>query len=146
MLPLFPDNTREIITDIIDMIGRDVTFYVVTSISGCSLCSLDPVSNTSTDSFCPTCSGEYWIPTYSGWVTTAHVTWGRSEDKQWVTGGMVDDGTVTAKFMHTADAEEIVHNAKYVIVDDREMDVVDIILRGVPAVNRIIVKLKEKEK
>lgn len=145
-LPPFPSNTRDTIENIINMIGRDVTFYTVTSLSGCSLCNLDPVSNTSTDSFCPTCSGDYWIPVYSGWVTTAHVTWGKSEDKEWQTGGMVDNGDVTAKFMHSQVAEEIVHNAKYVVLDDRIMDISNIILRGVPDINRIIVKLKERER
>jgi hypothetical protein len=88
----------------------------------------------------------YWINTYSGWATTAHVTWGRSEDRDWQTGGMIDNGQCSVKFMHTPEAEEVVHNAEYVIVDDREMDVEKIILRGVPEVNRIIVNLKEKER
>jgi hypothetical protein len=63
-----------------------------------------------------------------------------------MTGGMIDNGDCMVKFMHTAEAEQIVSEAHYVIVDDREMDVKDIILRGVPTVNRILVKLKEKEK
>lgn len=145
-LPVFPSNTRETIEQIIDMIGRDVTFYIVDTLSGCNLCTLDPISNTSTDSFCPTCSGEYWIPIYSGWTVKSHVTWGRSEDKAWMTGGIIDDGTATVKFMHTPEAEEIVHSAEWVVVEDREMDVDGITLRGVPEVNRIIVKVKEKER
>lgn len=146
MLPPFPSNTREIIEQMINMDGREVTFGVIVSQSGCYSCSLDPISNTSTDSFCPVCSGEYWINTYSGWDVTAHVTWGRSEDRDWQTGGMVDNGECSVKFMHTAEAEAIVHSAKYVIVDDREMDIQRIILRGVPEINRVIVNLKEKER
>ncbi len=145
MLPLFPSNTKDLIEEMIMMDGREVTFYTATY-SGCSDCSLDPVSNTSVDSFCPTCSGEYWIPTYSGWDTIAHVTWGILDNKNWVTGGMLDDGTCTVKFIYSGWMQEIIDNAQYVVVDERVMDVQPgIILRGVPEINRVIVKLKEKE-
>lgn len=146
MIAPFPTNTREIIEDIINEDGRDVTFFVVDSLTPCPTCYLDPITNTATDSYCPTCSGEYWIPTYSGWTVTAHVTWGKSEDRDWQTGGMIDNGDCTVKFIHSGWYEEIVHSSQYVMVDDREMDVEKIILRGVPEVNRIIVKLKEKER
>lgn len=145
MIPQFPSNTRDIIEQIINQDGRLVTFGVIVSQSGCAYCTLDPISQTSTDSFCPVCSGVYWINTYDEWQTIAHVTWGRSEDRDWMTGGMIDNGECSVKFMHTPEAEAIVHAAEYVIVDNRQMDVQKIILRGVPQVNRIIVNLKEKE-
>ena len=149
MIPTFPSaaQTRAIITEIIQQDGRQVTFNVVASLSGCWNCTLDPISDTSTDSFCPICSGVHWIPTYSGWDTVAHVTWGKSEDKDWQTGGMIDNGDCTVKFMHTPEAEAIVHAAEYVVVDDRIMQTIPggIILRGVPTINRVIVKLREKE-
>jgi hypothetical protein len=146
MLPQFPLDTRETISGIIDMIGREVTFYNVVSLSGCYACSLDPISNTSTDSYCQVCSGAYWIPTYSGTTVKAHVTFGSVEDKDWATGGMVDNGEIQVKFMHTPAVEELVQDAKYFVVDGREMDVRNVTLRGVPEVNRILVKLKEKER
>ncbi len=71
--------------------------------------------------------------------------WGQ-EQRDWVTGGYIDTGDCLVKFMHTQAAEDIVHNAEYVIVDGRELDVNKITLRGSPDVNRILVKLKEKEK
>lgn len=146
MLPAFPSNTREQIEQMILMDGRTVTFYVIDTLSGCSLCSLDPITNTSTDSFCPTCSGDYWIPTYSGWDVTAHVTWGRSESRAWETGGMLDNGDCTVKYMHTPSGEYMALNAEYVMVDGRKMDIQPgITLRGIPDVNRIIVHLKEEE-
>ena len=123
ILPPFPSNTRAQIEQMIEYDGRDVTFYVQTSVSGCYNCDLDPVSNTSTDSYCEVCSGVYWIPTYNEWEVKAHVTWGRSEDKAWQTGGMIDNGDCSVKFMHTPEAEAIVHAAEYVVVDDREMDI-----------------------
>lgn len=128
------------------MDGRPVTFNVVATQSGCFACSLDPISDTSVDSYCPVCSGVYWFKIYSGWDVTAHVTWGRSEDRDWQTGGMVDNGECSVKFMHTPEAESIVQNAEYVVVDERTMNVQKVILRGIPQVNRIIVNLKEKER
>jgi len=146
MLPPFPDNTRELIEEMIGMDGRPVTFYVVDSITSCPICNLDPITNTSTDSFCIICSGEYWIPTYSGATMSGHVTWGKMENRAWETGGMLDNGDCTVKVMHTDEREEIIHSSKFVIVDEREMDVSRIVLRGIPVVNRIIVVLKEKER
>ena len=146
MLPPFPDNSRDYIEEMIWRDGRLVTFYVVDSITPCPVCSLDPITNTATDSFCTTCSGEYWIPTYSGATMSGHVTWGKSENRAWETGGMLDNGDVTVKVMHTAEREEIIHSSQYVIVDNREMDIKNILLRGIPQVNRIIVVLKEKER
>jgi hypothetical protein len=145
-LPPFPTTTRDQINEMIQMDGREVSFYVIDTISGCWLCSLDPITNTSTDSYCPVCSGEYWLETFSGWDVTAHVTWGKSESKSWETGGMLDNGDCTVKFIYSGGYEEIVHSSQFVIVDHREMDVDKIILRGVPEINRIIVSLKEKER
>lgn len=145
-LPLFPSNTSDLIEQMINTDGRQIYFYTVTY-SGCSICSLDPISDTSVDSTCPTCSGEYWIPTYSGWAVTAHVTWGVLDNKGWTTGGMIDNGDCTVKFMLDEEAEDVVDNAVYAVVDDRIMTIQPgIILRGIPTPNRIIVKLKEKEK
>jgi hypothetical protein len=146
MIAPFPQGTREIINSMINEVGREVTFYVVESLAFCSVCDLDPITNTSIDSYCTTCSGEYWIPTFSGWNVTAHVTWGKSENRAWDTGGMLDNGDCTVKFIYSGGYEEIVHSSKYAIVDNREMDVEKIILRGIPEVNRIIVSLKEKER
>lgn len=144
MLPVFPTNTAEQIEEIIDQIGREVDFVTATY-SGCSTCSLDTMTDTSTDSFCPVCSGLYWIPVYTVSGIVSHVTWGNLDDKSWQTGGMIDNGECTVKFMHSDEREELVNEAEYVVVDDREMDIKNIILRGVP-VNRILVKLKEKER
>lgn len=150
MIPAFPPptTTRAIITEIINQDGRQVTFGIPVAASGCYNCDLDPISNTSINSYCPVCSGQYWIHTYSGWDVTAHVTWGRSEEKDWQTGGMIDNGDCQVKFMYSGWMQEILDNAEYVVVDDRIMSPIPggIILRGVPEINRVIVKLREKEK
>lgn len=145
MLPIFPTNTNQLINEMIEQDGRVVTFYTAT-FSGCPICSRDPISDTSTDSFCPVCSGMYWIPTYSGWDVQAHVTWGVLDNQGWETGGMLDNGECSVKFMYSGWMDTIIHDAEYVVVDERIMTVQPgIIKRGIPDVNRVIVKLKEKE-
>lgn len=146
MLPNFPLNSRDYIQEMIDDIGRPVQFVEIVSVSGCYLCNYDPIAETSTDSFCPVCSGRYWIPTYSGVELQAHVTYGQVDDKTWVTGGIIDNGTVTVKVMYSGGVPDLINNSEYVIVDDRTYDVVSVDVRGVPEVNRILVKLKEKER
>ena len=142
----FPSNSKDIIEKIITQVGRPVTFYTVVSVSGCYLCAYDPISDTSTDSFCPVCSGEFWIPTYSGSVFTSKVTWGMSEYNDWVTGGHVENGDCELTLLYAPETETIVHDAKYVVVDDRKLNLKKIILRGIkPTYNRILVVLKEKE-
>lgn len=143
----FPSNSKEIVTAIISQVGRPVTFYNVASVSGCYLCSYDPISDTSTDSFCPVCSGEYWIPTYSGYTVTAKVTWGKSEYDDWVTGGKVENGDCQLTVIHEPEVESTISTSKYVVVDDRQLNLKSIVLRGIaPTYNRILVILKEKEK
>lgn len=145
MLPVFPSDTRVQIEEIINQIGREVTFYLVETLSGCYSCNLDPFTNTSMDSYCEVCSGQYWIPTYSGWSTTAHVLWGHSEDNDWHTGGIVENGDCMVKFMHSQEAEQVVFSSAYVEVDGRTLNVSKINLRGVPEINRILVTLIERE-
>ena len=48
--------------------------------------------------------------------------------------------------MYSVFNDNIVQNAKYVIVDARKMDIEDITYRGATEVDRIIVDLKEREK
>lgn len=146
MLPPFPSNSRDYIQEMINIDGRPVGFYMAVSFSGCPVCSLDPISNTSTDSFCPVCSGLYWIPTYSGLELQTHVTYGRVDNKEWATGGLVDDGTVTAKVMFSGWISDYINQTNYVILDGRTYDIVDVDERGIPERNRILVKLKERQR
>lgn len=130
-----------------DVIGRNVTFWYIASTSECAEpnCSLDPVTNTSTNSFCPVCSGHYYIYTYSGEDINAHVTWGFSEQLGWVTGGQLDEGECRVQIEHTAHNVYVVDNAKWVTVDGRIMQIVKKLYRGVQSINRILIDLIEKE-
>lgn len=147
-IPIFPTNTPDIKRQIIDMIGRDVTFYTIYSTEPCPnpSDSLDPVTNESTNSLCPICSGLYWIPHYSGTHYTAHVTWKYSDQVDWETVGKFMIGDCQVKVMYSGGSDDIIQAAEYAIVDDRVMDIERITYRGITVVDRIIIDLKERTK
>jgi len=140
---IFPANTETQIDAIRDAIGRDVTFYrnignVACAVSGCSL---DPVTNKSTNSFCPVCSGNYWIPQISGTVVTAKVKWRGSDQATWYTAGKVFDGDCQ---LQISSGNSYLLDAIYVGVDDEYLIIKKTIPKGVPELNRVIVILEEK--
>ncbi len=141
----WPNDTKDIIDDIRTAIGRIVTFYTQT-VSGCSVCSLDPISNESTDSFCPSCSGIYWIPILTTSGILAHITWGSSEQLKWVSGGQLFDGDCRIQIEYTPENITVVDTSAYVEVDGRKMDINKKILRGVQPLNRILLDLVERDK
>lgn len=141
----WPSDTKTIIDDIRGAIGREVTFQVRT-VSGCSLCTLDPISNESTNSFCPSCSGLYWIPVYSGADILAHITWGQSDEMNWKSGGQIYEGDCRIQIEYTPENITIVDTSDYVEVDGKKMDIRKKILRGVQALNRILLDLIERDK
>jgi hypothetical protein len=136
---------KNVVDSIRDAIGREIIWYIVASSTPCPDCSLDTVTNTSTDSFCPTCSGDYWINVYSGVPVSGHVTWGYSEQLGWVTGGQLDEGECRVQIAYNVDNLSTVDNAKWVEVDGKTMQIVNKKLRGVKEINRILVDLMEKE-
>lgn len=147
MIAPFPTNTRSVIESIIDNIGRNVTFYTST-LSGCTAsgCGLDPVTDTSINSFCPVCSGTYWIPIWSGYDIKAHVTWKFSEQDEFHTGGTVFLGDGIIKVMYSGPYMNIINNTEYVGVDGKQVDIQRVTLLGVPSINRIILDFKERSK
>jgi len=136
---------KEVVDAIRGAIGREVTFYVVASSTPCPICDLDPVTNTSTDSWCPVCSGEYWLYTYSGVPLDAHVSWGYSEQLGWVQGGQLAEGECRVQIEYLPENVTVVDNSKWVEVDGKKMQIVKKTLRGVKTLNRILVDLIEKE-
>jgi len=145
-LPVFPKETaRSQIEEIIGLIGRDVDFFYVYSTYACPYCNLDPVTGTSTDSFCPSCSGEYWIDSYDKVSMSGHVTWKYDYHNEFETGGRIFIGDAQVKVMHTPEREDFIKNdVKYLVVDGKVMDKVKETLLGTP-INRIIISLKERE-
>ena len=143
---VFPEGTKDIIDSIRVAIGRDVTFNYIESTIPCSACSLDPVSDTSDNAFCPVCSGEYWIDTISGYTTLALVTWSPSDRPQWETGGTLSQGDCLIQVELTDTIEEILLKTETVVVDSRTLEIKKQMRRGVKALNRILLSLIEKEK
>lgn len=143
----FPSSihTTDVIDKIRTAIGRPVTFTVISDTAECSICSLDPNTGTSVDSFCPECNGEYYILTYSGVQVSGHVTWREADDLQWVTGGQLLDGDCKVQIKHTPQNLTIIDTTETVNVDGKIMEIDKKIFRGVPTINRIILLLKEVE-
>lgn len=128
------------------VIGRNI--YIITPSSGipCSGCSLNPITNMSTNPFCPTCSGYYWINTETSNIVQAHVTDGTFIDKPWrVAGGNIDKGDVTIQIEYTSTNVTLINTAKYFTVDSKKYFRDRVSYRGVPDINRIVVTLKEQE-
>lgn len=143
----WPDNTTDIIDDIRDAIGRNITIYTTVSGIACTVsgCDLDPVTNLSTNQFCTTCGGEYWINTASGVTVLAHVRMRNVDVPVWTVGGFIVDGDAQVQVKYTAATLAAIEGAEYYDVDGKQFLQKDLSIRGVPDVNRIVVTLVEKE-
>lgn len=146
MVIVFPEGTESIINGIRNAIGRPVIFYVVASSTACPDCFLDPITNTSDDSFCTTCEGVYWIPVLSGVTISAHISWGKSDQARWETGGVWYEGSCGLQIERTDANIIVVESAVSVTVDEKEMEIRKIIHRGVKNLNRLLLDVIELEK
>jgi hypothetical protein len=146
-LAIFPKGqARSQIEEIINnSTGRDVDFFYVYSTYACPICDLDPVTQTSINSYCPVCSGVYWIDVYSGVTMSAHVTWKFDYQNEFETGGRIFIGDARVKVMHSPTREQLIKTPKtYLVIDGKTMDIEKQTLLGTP-INRIILDLKERE-
>lgn len=143
----WPSDTTTVIDDIRDAIGREITIYQTVSGIVCTAsgCALDPVTDLSVNSLCPTCSGFYWINTASGLVVNAHVRLRNLDTPIWTVGGFILEGDAQFQIKYTVANIEAVDNMEYVVMDEKIFVKKDISLRGVPTINRIVVALEEKE-
>jgi hypothetical protein len=138
----FPADTKSIVDGMRSAIGRPVEF-VSRNRTPCPTCEIDPITDSSIDSFCITCSGEGYLYTYSGTTITGHVTWASFDKLSWVPGGQYFDGDCRLQIEYTLDNITVINNAKHVIVDGKQLRVADKIFRGVPTINRIILNLSQ---
>jgi hypothetical protein len=145
MTIVWPNDTGMVIDAIRDAIGREVEFIYVASSYECSGCSLDPVTNTSDNSFCPICSGAHWIDVISGFAVDAVITWAPSDRPEWQSGGQMLGGDCIIQVKLEDDILEILPTTKTVVVDDKVMEIKKKQLRGVKGLNRILISLIEKE-
>lgn len=137
---------EHITDDIRNLIGREAIFYSAT-LSGCSSCSLDPVTNESTDSFCAVCGGVYWVKTYVGTSLTGHITWGAGDVLDWRAGGQMFDGDVRIQIKYQSGTISMLDNTEYIVVDGKKVEEKKRILRGVPTIYRVLIDciILEKE-
>lgn len=145
MTIIWPSNTKDIIDSIREAIGRDVEFMYVYSTITCSACNLDPVTNTSDNSFCPVCSGLYYITTISGYTAGAVITWKPADILNWQPAGQLMDGDCLIQVELTDAIVDILPKTKTVVVDNRIMEIKSKVPRGVQPLNRILLSLIEKE-
>jgi hypothetical protein len=141
----FP-NVKSTIDDIRSAIGREITVTNIVSVSGCSVCSLDPINNSSTDPFCPICSGFYWIITTSGTDILGHVHWGPAEVNSALPGGQIYEGDCVVTIEYTLANDALIKSAEYFTVDGVKMSLNKLSYRGKKDINRIRLALKEEEK
>ncbi len=143
----WPSDTTTVIDDIRDAIGREITIYRTISGIACTAsgCALDPVTNLSVNSLCPTCSGFYFINTVSGLIVNAHVRLKNVDTPIWTVGGFILEGDAQFQIKYTTTNIEAVDDMAYTVMDNKTFVKKDISLRGIPTINRIVVALEEKE-
>lgn len=141
----FPDNTKDIIDEIRGVIGRDITIFVTVSGIPCTAsgCSLDPITNLSTNPFCGVCHGNYWINTLSGWTCSGHIRWLSADQPLWTQGGKIEDGDCKVTIAFSNIALEHVKASKYFVVDNIELYLKHYRLKGAKEINRIQIMLIE---
>lgn len=140
----FPTNTRSIINEIRDVIGRDVICYTEVR-QLCPVCSIDPVADESTDPFCSTCSGIGYLVSYSGNTINAHITWAPSEMLAWTAGGQYFDGDCRIQIEYTNNNLTVIDGVDHIIVDGKKCIVRKKMPRGVQEINRLLVDLSLEE-
>ena len=139
----FPSDTTDTIDAIRGAIGRGIYFYREYQVP-CSACVIDPVTNTSTNSFCISCSGIGYIVTASSVVITGHITHAPSETMNWTAAGKYYEGDCRVQIKYTPDNITVVENTSYMMVDGKKFDVRKRTLRGVPEINRILIDAIER--
>jgi hypothetical protein len=141
---MFSFDSTEITNKIREGVGRLVTFYKEYK-TDCPTCELDPVHQTSLDSYCVTCSGRGFLISYSGVSMKAVITNKPMDTQQRYTGGYTFDGDCLIQVEYSPTNLEVVDGATFIEVDATNYTVKNKILRGVPELNRILVNLKQKD-
>lgn len=149
---VFPEGSKDAIDKIRVTVGRLVTINVLAGRVGCTGCSLDPVTDHSTDSFCEICDGLYWINTYSGYTVIGHVRWQGADMNMYHAGGIIPYGDCKVTITYNDTNLEHVKESESWYVDDKTLYMEDFILKGIRGPNeehepsRIQVVLKQEER
>lgn len=126
------------------VLADDVIINFKVTGSGCYACSLDPITNTSTDPYCNVCEGVYWLNTSSGYSTTGHVRWTRGEIPAQYTGGKLPEGDCQVTFTLASGIKYIVENSNSFIIDEKKLTLKGYTLKGKPQPNRLKVILTQE--
>lgn len=147
MVITFPSDYSDKIDEIRDLLGRSVQINIPVSGIACAEpgCDLDPVTGLSTDQFCETCDGDYWINTTSGYSLTARVLYKTVGIPVWNPHGMLFDGDLQLRIKYSDDHLNYVETGESFVVDEKTYILKGYELRGVPDPNRIVISLIEKE-
>lgn len=140
----FPTNCTEIIDAIRSGIGRMVTLHVQYRYP-CPSCDVNPITDASTNPYCPTCSGLGYLLPISGTEVLSHISHGKLDEMNWKSGGVIDEGAVRIQFKYTVDNLALAKAAAYVQVDGERYKIDRIIKRGFPELNRIILDLSQED-
>jgi hypothetical protein len=147
----WPEGTKNWMDLMRELVGRGVIITVKEGQIACTVCSLDPVTNTSTDAFCPACSGLYWIPIYSGYTVSGHVRWGFADRANWQVGGIIPEGDCKVTIEYTTANLDHVQRSYNWLVDGKTLYMEKFQLKGIRGddeehiPSRIAVYLKEEE-
>ncbi len=141
-----PNHITNIIDDIRGSIGRLVGFTVLDSTTPCSVCTLDPTTDTSTDSFCPVCSGVYYIKNTSEVMISGHVTWKDADRIAYYSAGTVMEGDARVQIKRSSRNLDVLDRTEHITLDGRKMHIQTLTPLGVPELNRIALSLIEEEK
>jgi len=138
----------EVLSGILKAVGRGFTINVKSSGSACPLCLasgyLDPVTNSSTNSFCPSCYGLYYLNTPSGIPASGHVRWINSEIPRQYPGGQIPDGDCIITVAYSDEIRSNIERAKSFTVDGKNLTLKSYTPRGAKVPNRIILTLKQE--
>lgn len=137
-------QVRNTIDAIRDAIGREIQINIMVSGIGCYNCSLDPITNTSINSFCPVCHGTYWRNTTSGYLVSGHVRWASLESPVLQAGGRLPEGDCKVTIAYTEANLYAVDHARDFVVDGKRATLKSYRLKGVHLPNRIAINLLEE--
>lgn len=148
-LIMWPESeVKDVLSGILTVVGRSFTINVKQTGIPCPLCLaggyLDPVTNTSTNSFCSICYGAYYINNISAISMSGHVRWINSEIPRWQSGGIIPDGDCKITVAFTDEIRANIENADTFEVDNKILSLKSYTIKGAKSPNRIIITLKEE--
>ncbi len=138
---IWASGTRQIINEMRAVIGREIELYFTVPGADCPACTLDPLTGTSSDPFCTTCSGAGYLTTVSAATLQAHINWANVDKPAHYPGGKIWEGDCKVTVEYTEENLQLVKTADYFVVDAVPMYLKNYDLKGVQDLNRIAVAL-----